>query len=110
MELAEVTALAWCDIELESIDWGGEGRDIVFSLLLPEVPKRRRMLVCRWAEGLVVRLAFPDGRGGYPLTWGATFARLPDERFSILLDFAGSGEIQLMCTDVEITEAPTDAA
>ena len=105
MELAEVTALAWSDIQLESIDWQEGGRDIVLRLLLPEVPKIRRVLVCRWAEGLVIRLAFPLGHGGHPLTWDATFAQLPDERFSILLDFAGSGEIQLVCTDFEVTEA-----
>jgi hypothetical protein len=109
MELAEVTALAWSDIELESIGWEGGGRDVVLRLLIPQVPKSRRVLVCRWAERLVVRLAFPDGHGGSPLTWDAAFARLADERFSILLDFAGSGEIQLVCTDIEVTEATTEA-
>ncbi len=106
MELSEVTALAWSDIELEGIAWEEGGRDLVLRLLLPweSCAKRsRRVVVCRWAERLGVRLALPDGQGGYPLTWGATFEQLPDGRCSILLDFAESGEVRLVCTDVEVT-------
>lgn len=101
MELEEIRSLAWADVELRNIRWEADGRDVVFGLRLPST-SGSRSLACRWAEGLVVNLASPAARGGSPLTWGATFAKLPDGRWSVLLDFASAGEVRLICAEVEI--------
>lgn len=103
MEPGEISALGWCDIHLESIVWEREGRDLLFHLLLPHqqsATSRHRVLSCRWAEGVEIRLSV----AGRPLTWDASFTRLGDGRWSVLLDFAGSGEIRLQCAEVEIQE------
>lgn len=104
MELEEVKSLRWADVELRNIGWDADGRDVVLRLRAP-CSSDARVLVCRWAEALVVSLASPEGRGGYPLTWDATFARLADGKWSVLLDFASAGEVRLVCAEVEIREA-----
>lgn len=108
MELHEVAALGWCDLYLEGVAWTEDGRDLVFRLLLHAHgmgSRRRRVLVCRWSESVAIRLAMRSGHGGYPLTWNAEFDRLPDGRCAISFDFAGDGEVRLVCVDVEVTEA-----
>jgi len=105
MELSKVAALGWDDIELERISWESGGRDIVFYLIVPwEDPAfgGSRVLICRWARALLVKMAFPDGEGGAPLTWDVTIVEISDRNYSILLDFGSRGEVRLMCSEIEV--------
>lgn len=105
MELAEIQALGWCDLQLEAMAWESDGRDVVIRLLgfagSDGVPARRA-LVCRWADGLVAKLAYPRGHGGRAMTWDAAFQQLPDGRFDVCLDFAGHGELRLLCSELDV--------
>jgi len=101
----DITTIAWCDVELHGLAWVEDGRDVIFRVREPG-SERDRLVVCRWAEGLVVNLVFPPGQGGRPLTWDATFARGSDGSWSVALDFAHSGEIRLKCSEVELLPSP----
>jgi hypothetical protein len=105
MDSSAFEGMGWSDVELESLAWDEGGRDLVLRVRGPGADAARRTIICQWAEGLEVRLAFPQGRGGYPLTWAARLTRLPDGRCSLHFDFAHAGEIRLLCTDVEVKAA-----
>jgi len=97
----------WCDVVLQSIEWAEAGRDLVVEVLVPAGRvTNRRVLVCRWAEAVLVQLAFRPGHLGPALSWDATFERLPDGKCSILFDFASDGEIRLVCASLEVRETP----
>jgi hypothetical protein len=98
----------WGDVELCGVFWTEDGRDVILHVRLPgrETPVRNRSLACRWAHGLLVQLAFPEGRGGFPLTWDATFTWRADGTLAVRLDFADSGELRLICNELEFVESP----
>jgi len=105
----DATSIAWSDVELRGVAWVEEGRDVVFRVRLPgtgPAPERERIVICRWAEGLVLNVTIPSGVGGPPLTWNATFARRDDDRWSVNFDFAHAGEIRLTCAEVDVQPAP----
>jgi len=104
----DVVSIAWCDAELRGVAWVEDGRDVVFRVGLagPEpAPDRERLVVCRWAEGLVLNVTMPSGHGGQPMTWDATFHRRDDDRWSVVIDFAHRGKIRLTCSEVDIQRA-----
>jgi hypothetical protein len=98
----------WCDVELHGVSWAESGRDVIFHMYLPVdlTGDRNRWLVCRWAHGLVVQLTYAQGHGGFPLTWGATFARHDDGTLTVRFDFGASGELWLTCNDLEFMPDP----
>jgi hypothetical protein len=105
----DVTKVDWGDVELRSLAWIEDGRDLAFHVRMPgsEPPSDGdRVIVCRWAHGLVVNLTYRLGHGGFPFTWAATFTQGSDRVWSIEFDFAGEGEIHLKCNEVEVIDAP----
>jgi len=91
----------WGDLELEGIGWVEAGRDLVLRLREPAL-NRCRSVTLRWAEALQFRLALADGHGGRPLTWSGDVVPLPDGRYSFQLDFASTGDIRLVCAEIDI--------
>jgi hypothetical protein len=90
----------WCDVYLEGITWAESGRDVVIRV-------RRRTtieIVCRWAEATEIRLEIKPGIGGSPLSWDGEIARLPDGRISVRFDFASTGELRLVCSEIDVSE------
>ena len=100
----------WGDVELHGVSWAQDGRDIILHLRLPgrETTARDRSLACRWAHGLAMQLTFPQGRGGFPLTWDAAFTRLADGTLAVRFDFADSGELRLTCNELEFLGGPPE--
>lgn len=98
-----ITETPWGDVQLHGLFWMAEGRDVAFRVQLPgKESEPDRLLVCRWAQELVVNLAFGVGTGGYPLTWDVTFTHEPDDTLFILFDFAHKGEVRLRCNEIEL--------
>jgi hypothetical protein len=106
MDATDLERMTLSDAELESVAWNEEGRDVELRLRHAGTIAASRVvstITCRWAEALEVKLAFPQGRGGHPLTWGGAFRHLPDGTWSVCLDFGGTGEIRLTCADIEVS-------
>jgi hypothetical protein len=105
MKPAAIEAMGWSDVELQGLAWEEAGRDLVLRIDVAWAPEgeRNRVVTCQWAEAVSVKLEFPPGRGGRPLSWSATWTELPDGRCSVVLDFAADGEIRLVCAEVEVT-------
>lgn len=101
----QAAQMNWCDVSLSGISWVEDGRDIVLHLLLP--PSDRKLdLVCRWARKLRVTLGFEDNIGGYALSWDAQVKRGDDGAWEVALDFAGAGDVSLICQELEFLESP----
>jgi hypothetical protein len=106
MDATDLQRMTWSDAELESVAWNEEGRDAVLRLRHAETNAATYVIstiTCRWAEALEVKLAFPQGRGGHPLTWGGAFRQLPDGTWSVFLDFGGTGAVRLTCAEIEVS-------
>ena len=102
MDAFELEKMTLSDAELESIAWTEDGRDLVLRLR-HAASCVMTVITCKWTEALDVKLAFPNGRGGHPLTWGCTTAQLADGVWSLCLDFGGTGAIRLMCAEIEVS-------
>ena len=102
-----VALLPRCDVELLGLRWAEGGRDIELQLRLPGAGPpgdRERVVVCKWATAVGVRLEVPEGRGGHPLTWDTSYDRKLDGSWLVRLDFGADGELRLRCSDIEVQE------
>lgn len=102
----EISDISWCDIDLIGFQWANGGRDLVLSLL-PASPDRdapeTRILLCKWAAGLTVNLAFPGDHGRYPVTSDTVIEKTETGRWKIFFDFAGDGELSFTCSELAIS-------
>jgi len=96
----ELAQMDWCDVSLCGISWVENGRDLVLELLLPPSDSALR-LTCRWVRGLQTNLEFAKDTAGYPLTWEGNVRRRDDGAWSIEFDFASTGNLALVCQDIE---------
>jgi hypothetical protein len=97
-----IASIGWADLELISIGWIETGRDLILRVRVAgPLPKQERFVIFRWASQVAINIS---GLGGCPLTWDVTFERRPDDTWSVLFDLAGSGEMRLICNDVEVCE------
>lgn len=106
MSFDSLESLLKSDVELEGFAWEDGGRDVILRVVLPgseSRSRRTRLIACLWAERVLVRLTFAEGRGGYALSWDASFERMPDGSWSLHFDFGSTGEIQLHCADIEVS-------
>ena len=96
----------WSDAELLAMSWVNEGRDLELRLRMGvgsgDVRQVERTLVCGWVSELQVDLRFPEGHGGYPLTWETTFEEGEHGDRKVVFDFGGRGEIRFKCSDVSL--------
>jgi hypothetical protein len=108
MQEEEVQRASWGDVELESISWTNEGRDMAFGVRFPDlpvIPNPRMTLHCRWASNLRMDVHRAENMGGRLLTWGARFEQT-EGGWAVNFDFAADGHISLRCSSVELTATP----
>jgi hypothetical protein len=100
-----IESISWSDAELRGLAWDADGRDLVLRIHAADVGStafHSRTITCRWAEALEIRLATKAQEGGYPSSFAGAVTRLPDGRYALSVDFASTGELRLVCSEIAV--------
>jgi hypothetical protein len=102
-----VSETRWSDALLRGLRWVHDGRDLELALRLGSresaVPAEV-VLLAEWVSELRIHVSFEPNRGGYPMTWDATFAR-SSQQWRVRLDFGLLGEMSFCCNELKMSEA-----
>lgn len=101
----DVSRADWCDVVLRGFTWKDNETTLVLIIGFP--PNRGPFsdkdanLVCRWASGLRIDLAWDEMHTGPPLSVDAAFDRIGGD-WSVAFDFANNGSISFRCAEIEL--------
>lgn len=107
--------LGWGDATFHGLVWENDGKDL--KLHIDHASKPVSGLTCHWASDLRVDLSWggprsstddsPLRRGGALLTWQCKIDPSMGGRWTVMLDFAGDGQVTFECERITaVTEEP----
>ena len=85
------------DAQLAAIEWRPD-MALVLTFVLSD--EGHFDLTATFARHLRIGIEFDERTGGYPLTWDATYSELPDVGWHVLMDFAHTGVIEFVCSEL----------
>ncbi len=63
-----------------------------------------RRLAALCTDALRIDLSYEKPREGTPMTWNAQFDKAESGGWSVLFDFASTGEVSFQCSELEVTD------
>ena len=88
-----------CDIELISMNWVNDGRDLELIFLANDVEKSS--FLCTWANNIKTHFTTNPNEVGCPFTWDITLKENDDNVFEVEFDFASKGNVSLCCNELK---------